>query len=128
MPLNIQAVGLSEASPNMRGGVLPPAPTVIAAGGNYTVYDCMELAKTNLQYCRIQNVGLGTVKVCLNDVATTEKYNKVLAVDTGADAGNGGVIEIPGSWLVTKISCFSTAGSKIAITLVITKLNTRVIN
>lgn len=128
MPLNLQAVGLQESSPNMRGGVLPAAPVVIAAGGNYTVYDCMELAKTNLQYCHIQNVGVGVVKVCINDIATAEKYNRVLAVDTGADAGNGGVIEIPGSWLVTKISVFSVAGSKIAITLVTTKLNTRVVN
>lgn len=127
MPLSPQAI-TETCSPQQRGGVLPPAPIDLAAGVAKTIFNRAEVAKKNLQYLQIKNVGTGTVKVAINDAATANVYHDVLAVDTATEAGNGGVLIIPGSWGVNTVSCFSTAGSKIAVLPVVNDNPTRIIN
>lgn len=117
-----------EYSPTMRGQVQPTGYTVIGNGAVVTVFDRTEGAKPNLQYCRIQNVGTGAVKVCINDTATALKYNVILAADTASGAGNGGVVEIPGTWVVDKITCYGSAASELAFILVTCVGNERILN
>jgi hypothetical protein len=118
-----------EQSPSMRGTMKPvEGAKVIAADTAIDVFVQGRGYGANLQFLRIQNVGVGVVKVAINDTATAKVYNFILAVDTGAEAGNGGVVEIPGSWNVIKVSAYSLAGSSIAVTLVVTSLGVRVIN
>jgi hypothetical protein len=63
-------------------------------------------------------------------VATSLKYNYVLAAGVATDDGNGGVVEIPGTWNIGNISVITTdaAGSKLGVTLIVTPLVTRVEN
>lgn len=122
-------IGIQEYSPTCRGLVLPGAFVNVPAGANYDVFDQTKAPLKNLQYCRIQNIGANTILVNLNDTATGAEFVAILAKDTAAGAGNGGVIEIPGSWNVTKINVFNPAGgTDIAVILVLSGNNQRVIN
>lgn len=130
MPQSEQSIiAGSYSTPMMRGFVKPAQGAIaITADSAVTVYQSEDGGFQNLQFLRIQNVGTGVVKVALNDVATAKVYNFILNVDTGAEAGNGGVIDIPGSWNVTKVSCYSLAGSSVALTVIGTPLGVRIIN
>jgi hypothetical protein len=124
-------LGSQEFGPNLRGFVRPGEHVGIAAAGNYDVWDKTKNVNESLQYCRIQNIGTVKVLINLNDTGTAEKFVAILAVDTAAGAGNGGVIVIPGSWNVTKINVFNPNGATaadIAILLVTNVNNQRVIN
>ncbi len=128
----LQAVTLAEATPLMRGAVMSTlAGVTLVQNTAQDVYNRNQVdLKCALQFLRLQNVGTKAVFVAINDTATAVKYNYILAADTGAEAGNGGVLEIPGAWAVNNVSiiCTDAAGSKVAITLVVTSLNVRVQN
>lgn len=125
--MELQAA-IAQVNPISRGTINPTPPKAIAALGNYTVYDRSIAGDLNVQNIILQNVGLGTVFVCFNDVATALKYNYILAADTGAEAGNGGILNIPGSWFLGKVSLYSTAGSTVAITKVVNQNPSRIVN
>jgi hypothetical protein len=128
----LAAVTLSEVSPMMRGEVWAPvAPVALVQNVAQNVYDKALVGRNySLQFCRLQNLGTKTILVCLNDVATSLKYNYVLAAGVATDDGNGGVVEIPGTWNIGNISVITTdaAGSKLGVTLIVTPLVTRVEN
>lgn len=121
-------IGVQEYSPNMRGQVFPPGFVHIGAAGVVTVFDGTQLAQRNLQYLRIQNIGANTCHVCINDTADAAKFNAILAKDTAAGAGNGGVISIPGTWNVTKVTVYAPAATDITIILVCSLGNERIVN
>jgi len=122
----------NEFGPNLRGLVKYSQQIETPNNVALTIYEqaTSDFPNKFLQYCCIQNVSnTQKVYVCLNDDATDQKYCRILAVDTGAWAGNGGIIEIPGSWNVTKISVITKgAAGLIAVTLVLNCMPNRVIN
>lgn len=120
--------GVSQVSPNVRGEVLPPTPVDLAGAAVFTVYDKAVEGDLNLQYLLIQNVGIGKVKVALNTDATENLYNYILKVDTGAEAGAGGQIELFGAWNISKVTVLSAAGSKISFIKVVSPINSRIQN
>lgn len=123
---------LPEFGPNLRGFVRPVEAVEIPNNAVKTIWDQLvdDPAKRSfLQYCRIQNIDVQKILVCLNDDATAQKFCKILAVDTAAGAGNGGIIEIPGSWDVTKITVLCPGGvGKAAVTIVTNCMPNRIIN
>jgi hypothetical protein len=123
---------LPEFGPNLRGFVRPNEAVEIPNNAALTIWDQTvdnPPGMSFLQYCRIQNIDVQKILVCLNDTATAQKFCKILAVDTAAGAGNGGIIEIPGSWNVTKISVLCPGGvGKAAVTIVTNCTSNRIIN
>lgn len=119
---------LKEYSPTMRGSVQATPHKTFGAAGAYTVFDKTVGGTPNLQYCRLQNIGADEILVCINDTATAEVFNAILAKDTAAGEGNGGVIEIPGSWNVSKISVYAMGATDLAILLVVTPASERIVN
>jgi hypothetical protein len=121
-----------EFGPNLRGFVkYSEQIETPAAAAALAIYDQSKEDYPNkfLQYCRIQNVSnTQKVYVCLNDDATLQKYFAILAVDTGAWAGNGGVIVIPGSWNLTKISVLTPAAGIISVAMILNCNPNRIVN
>lgn len=102
-----------------RGQFMPVGPIVLAAAATANVYERSgTVPNGQIQVLKLQNVGTGTIKVNINDDATANEYVRVLAVDTGAEAGAGGTLDIPIGVDISKVSVFSTAGSKLAVLLV----------
>lgn len=128
----LAAVNLSEVSPLMRGEVWTPiTPMPLVQNVAQDVYDRKLTGRSYpLQFLRLQNVGTKAILVCLNDTATALKFHYVLAADTGANAGNGGVVEIFGAWNISNVSvvCTDAAGSSLAITAIVNPLTVRVNN
>lgn len=122
----------NEFGPNVRGLVMPNIQVDTPNNAALAIYDQTKVDFPNkfLQYCQIQNISnTQKVYVCLNDDASAANFCKILAVDTGAAAGNGGIIQIPGSWNVTKVSVITPGGAGlIAVLLVLTCMPNRVVN
>lgn len=122
----------TEFGPNLRGLVKYSQQIETPNNLALTIYDqaASDFPNKFLQYCCIQNVSsTQKVFVCLNEDATTQKFCRILAIDTGVLAGNGGIIEIPGSWFITKISVLTPGGvGVIGVTLILNCNPNRVIN
>ncbi len=124
----LQALGPIEFTPNSRG-ILQEAPQgniALAANAAQDLFNGANARPFSLQYCRIQNIGAGTVKVAIDEVASGAVFNVILAADTGAEAGNGGVFEVPGTWKVKRVSVVSVAGSSICVTTIVNPNYTRI--
>lgn len=107
-----------------KGNVHAPLTVALgAAAAAITIYD--KNIHGPLQLLELQNVGTGTVKVCINDDATALVYNRILAVDTGAGNGLGGTYSLGMGAHVTKVTLFSTAGSTVTGLLVTNAVDTR---
>jgi len=121
-----------EYGSNLRGFIRPNEAVEIPNNVALTLWEQSKdnpLIQSFIQYCRIQNIDVQKILVCLNDDATAQKFCKILAVDTAAGAGNGGIIEIPGSWNVTKISVLCPGGvGKAAVTIVTNCMPNRIVN
>lgn len=85
----------------------------LAAGDVYTVFDD-QVDKFYLEYAHLQNIGTGTIKYCINGVATADNFHEILPGGLADYDGLGGSAEF-NHFNLRKLTVISEAGSKMAM-------------